>query len=424
MSFPTPNPPPPRRGLFYIAGLALLLCALLFAAGGFFALTQKRAGSLAENSLTPSVLSPTGTALRHTSVPTAAITSVQLAPNDTPDRLTETPDARQKGKTFVPTVTPRPSPSLPKPRIFVAVERSNTVEVYDGEPPNFVTSIAVGIFPHNLSVSNDGRYLGVDDRHSDQISIVDTRALTEVARIHVGHQPHDLSWAPDDKRLYVTQERDDFISVIDTTKWETLAPIYLDSPTHDLTISPDGREIWATTIRYRGLLIIDRRTEQVIERLAYFPHGSHDAYFSPDGREVWVTSSGFIENESQADANVVIFDAATRAIKKIVPMGEYPFHSVKRYRDGLFLPSNSKELWFSDRGLGGVILVSTDTHQVLDSIKTGRAPFHLSFGPNGLLYVANHDDWTFSVIDPMKRQLLHTVPTGPDPHGIVVIAAP
>ena len=81
-------------------------------------------------------------------------------------------------------------------------------------------------------------------------------------------------------------------------------------------------------------------------------------------------------------------------------------------------------MWFSDRELGGVIEVSVKTHQVLASLKTGRAPFHLSYGPNGLLYVANHDDATFSVVDPLNLKVLETIHTAPDPHGIVVTAAP
>ncbi len=387
-------------------------------AAGIFAVLQNRAGVLAlvipssPSSPTPVVLpSPTH-------VPTDTAT---LPPTDTPTLAPQ------------PTATPSPSSeaatptaaqtATPQPLIFIASEATNSVQVFQGEPPRFVTVIPVGAFPHNISASNDGRYIGVDDRYSNQISIVDTHTLTEVVRISVGPQPHDLSWAPDDSRIYVTQEKAPYISVIDTATWKTLSPIQLDSPTHDLTLSPDGSQIWATTIRYRGLLIIDRLTGQVVDRLAYFPHGSHDAYFTPNG-EVWVTSSGFIESASQVDPNVVVFDAATHRIKMIVPMGQYPFHSVKRYRDGLFMPRGSPVIWVSDRGLGGVIVVSIETHQVLASIKTGRAPFHLSFGPNGLLYVANHDDWTFSVIDPSTFGVLHTVPTYPDPHGIVVVAAP
>jgi YVTN family beta-propeller protein len=418
MAFPNSDSPRTRRGAARVARIVIPLVAILVAAAAIFAILENRVGMLALVVPSP-ILLPTAVPLPPPSP--SPTDNPTLAPTYTP--------------TFVPQPTATPSPSSravnptppqtaqSQPLIFIASEATNSVQVFQGEPPRYVTAIRVGTFPHNISASNDGRYIGVDDRHSDQVSIIDTHTLTEVVRINVGRQPHDLSWAPDDSRIYVTQEKVPFISVIDTATWTTLPPIQLDSPTHDLTLSPDGSQIWATTIRYRGLLIIDRLTGQVRDRLAYFPHGSHDAYFTPNG-EVWVTSSGFIENASQVDPNVVIFDAATHRIKMIVPLGEYPFHSVKRYRDGLFMPQGSHVIWFSDRGFGGIIVVSIDTHEVLASIKTGRAPFHLSFGPNGLLYVANHDDWTFSVIDPNTFTVLHTIPTWADPHGIVVVAAP
>lgn len=346
--------------------------------------------------------------------------------SETPQQSTPTP-TREATATAAPAPTrgpaTTPTPLLPEPRIFIASERTNTIQVWQGEPPRFLTAIPVGYFPHNISVSNDARWVATANRWSNDVSIIDPLTLTETARLRVGNSPHDLAWAPDDKRLYITQEKDFFISVIDTTLWKTTDLIRLDSPQHDLAISPDGGEIWATTIQYRGLLIIDRLTRKVIDQLKYFPHGSHDITFRPDVNEVWVTSSGFIRSDADIDPYVVIFDRTTHKLKASQPLGHYPFHSVKLFRDALFLPRNANTLWYSDRGLGGVIQVSVPERRVLTEIKTGAAPFHLSFGPNGLLYVANHDDATFSVIDPLKPQLLHTIRVAPDPHGIVVLAA-
>jgi YVTN family beta-propeller protein len=341
-------------------------------------------------------------------------------PTSTPRAEIPVPSPSAATATAVPTATPVPT----EPRIFIASERTNTLQVYQGEPPRFVTAIPVGVFPHNISVSNSARWVAVANRHNATVSIIDAQALTETARIHVGNQPHDLSWAPDDKFIYVTQEADYFISVIDTSLWRGVDLIRLDSPTHDLSISPDGSQNWATTIKYRGLVIIDRLKREVIDRLAYFPHGSHDVTFRPDVNEVWVTSSGFIRSDADLDPYVVIFDYSTRQIKNLVPLGIYPFHSVKVYRDGLFLPPNTDTLWYSDRGQNGVILVSVPERRVLATIPTGLGPFHLSFGPNGLLYVINHDSATLSVVDPDSRELLHTVGVAPDPHGLVVIAVP
>ncbi|MBI3734869.1 MAG: beta-propeller fold lactonase family protein [Chloroflexi bacterium] len=349
--------------------------------------------------------------------PTVELTAEQTAsPTTTP-----LPTSTARAPTATSTATPTP---LPEPRIFIASERANAIQVWQGEPPRLITSIRAGNFPHNISVSNDARWVAVANRHSNDISIIDAAALTEITRVRVGKAPHDMAWSPDNRRLYVTQENEFFITVIDTATWRLADSIPLDTPQHDLALSPDGTELWVTTIRYRGLLVINRATGDVIERLAYFPHGSHDITFRPDAGEVWVTSSGFIRDASQIDPYIVIFDRATRKIKANQPFGVYPFHSVKLFRDGLYLPSNADTLWYSDRGLGGVILVSVPRREVVAEIKTGAAPFHLSFGPNGLLYVANHDDATLSVIDPRQRVLLHSERVAPDPHGIVVVAAP
>lgn len=360
-------------------------------------------------------------AVQLASTPTRPATQTPVptwTPTSTP--RVEPPTQSTPTPTAAPTATPAPA----EPRIFIASERTNTVQVYQGEPPRFVTAIPVGFFPHNISVSNDARWVAVANRYNGTVSIIDAQALTETARIRVGNQPHDLSWAPDDKFLYVTQEADYFISVIDTSLWRGVDLIRLDTPTHDLSISPDGSQIWATTIKYRGLLIIDRLQRVVIDRLAYFPHGSHDVTFRPDLNEVWVTSSGFIRSDVDVDPYVVIFDYTTRQIKNLVPLGVYPFHSVKQFRDGLFLPLQSDTLWYSDRGQAGVILVNVPERRVLATIPTGLGPFHLSFGPNGLLYVVNHDSATLSVVDPVRLEVLHTLSVAPDPHGVVVIAAP
>ncbi len=296
--------------------------------------------------------------------------------------------------------------------------------MWQGEPPAFIASIPVGDFPHNLSASNTGRWIASANRHAGTLSIVDAATLQEIERIRVGASPHDLGWAPDDAQLYVTHEAEDTLAVIDTATWTEVERLEVGLPQHDLSLSPDGREIWATFVGYRGIVIIDRAALKVIERLTDFAHGSHDVTFVPERGEAWVTSSGFIGDASQIDPFVLIFSTQTRQLLDSRPLGIYPFHSAKRFRDGPFVPEGPARVWYSDRGLGGVMAVDTATRTVVAKIETGRAPFHLSFGPNGLLYVANHDDATFSVIDPEAQTVLHTLDVAPDPHGIVVVAAP
>lgn len=317
------------------------------------------------------------------------------------------------------------------PRIFIASEGLNGVEVWQGEPPQKLTVIpSGGTMTHNLGVSNSARWVVASNRYSGNVTIYDTQTLTTVAKIAVGPAPHDMAWLPDDSRLYISLEAAPYIAVIDTATWKTLPPILVDTPTHDLTIMPGGKEMWATGIKYRGLLFIDLEKNKLVDTYKYFPEGSHDAYYRPQEDEVWLSSSGFIGGPHDANPNIVILDRATRKIKDTRPYGLYPFHSGKRHKDTLYFPQNDdKVMWFSDRGwspkvgrgVGGVLAIDVKERKVIKSIPTGNGPFHISYGPNGWLYLINQDDSSLSIVDTERLELVRTIKVAPSPHGISVV---
>jgi DNA-binding beta-propeller fold protein YncE len=317
------------------------------------------------------------------------------------------------------------------PRIFIASEGYNGVEVWQGEPPQKIALIpSGGVTTHNLGVSNNARWVVSSNRYTGNVTVYDTQTLTVTAKIAVGPAPHDMAWSPDDTRLYISLESAPYIAVIDTATWKTLAPILVDTPTHDLTIITGGKEMWATGIKYRGLLFIDLEQNKLVSTYKYFPEGSHDAYYRPQDDEVWLSSSGFIGGPQDANPNIVIFDRATRKIKDTRPYGLYPFHSGKRFKDTVYFPKNDNEImWFSDRGWspkvgrgkGGVLAIDVKSRQVVKYIPTGNGPFHISYGPNGWLYLINQDDSTLSVVDTDKMELVRTIKVAPSPHGVSVV---
>ena len=74
--------------------------------------------------------------------------------------------------------------------------------------------------------------------------------------------------------------------------------------------------------------------------------------------------------------------------------------------------------------MGGVLEIDIAERKVITQHKTGKSPFHMSEGPGGLIYVANHDDSTVSVVDTNKRVVVETIKVAKDPHGVVVVPAP
>lgn len=309
--------------------------------------------------------------------------------------------------------------------LFVASMKTDTVNVFRGQVPGlvFIRGIRVGREPHNLGVSPDGRWAVTGNRRSGDVSVIDTRSLEEVTRIAVGRQPHDVAFSSDSRTLYVGHEQEMFASVIEVGTWKRRPRLEIGRAQHDLSISPDDKELWFT-VTNRPYKAADPRVGIVDiatgKRVALIDTGanSHDVTLSPDGRVAWVTNSGFLD---VPDARVDYLDVVTRTRLGTLRLGQYPFHSPKRGRDGNYVAADAADMWFSDHGLKVAHVLSLRDRRILASVPVGTEPFHLTVTPAGTLFVANHKSNTVTMIDGPRRIALGTLKVPRGPHGLAVV---
>lgn len=313
----------------------------------------------------------------------------------------------------------------PEATLFVTSEATNTIGVYRGIGADLkkVATIPVGKDPHNLALSPDGRWVAVDNRRSDEVSMIDTTALREVIRLKTGRQPHDMVFSPDSSLLYIGHELDPYIARFEVGSWKELDHISVGTAQHDISVTQDHTELWFTVTGSRfkpGLRrvgVVDLRSAKLAQMIDT-GHDAHDVIFSPDGKEAWITNSGFLTVPSDV---VNVIDVQRREVLATLKIGKYPFHSPKRGRDGNYVPSNAREMWFSDHGLKQLLAVDLTSRQVVATVKVGAEPFHVTVTPDGVLYVANHHSETVSVIDGPSRKVLGTIRVDKHPHGIAVL---
>lgn len=313
----------------------------------------------------------------------------------------------------------------PEVSLFVTSEARNTIGVYRGTGAVLkkVATIPVGKGPHNLALSPDGRWVAVDNRRSDEVSMIDTMMLTEVIRLKTGRQPHDMVFSPDSSILYVGHEMDPHIARFEVGSWKELSRLPAGTPQHDISVSQDHAELWFTVTGTRfkpGLKrvgVIDLRSGKLAQMIDT-GYDAHDVIFTPDGKEAWVTNSGFLTVPSDV---VNVIDVRRREVLATLKIGKYPFHSPKRGRDGNYVPPDAREMWLSDHGLKELLAVDLGSRQVVATVKVGAEPFHVTMTPGGLIYVANHHSGTVSVIDGPSRKLIGTIAVDKHPHGIAVL---
>jgi YVTN family beta-propeller protein len=349
-----------------------------------------------------------------TPVPTASPTEIALA------SPTPTPSA---------TVTPAPSaPLYGKLRVFVASENTEQVWVLEGAPKGqfaLVAKIPVGKLPHQMAVSPDGNWVAVNDRLSDQTSIINPFAMKEVVRIKVGKQPHGITFSPDSKILYVAHERDSYIARIEVGTWKLLTPLVVGVPQHVLTIGTKRPNLLLFTVTNSSepdhLRAYDLETGKITK---FKVQDVHDAYYTPDQSEIWSSSSGFIDKPSD---RMVIYDPDTFTVKEEIRLGanHYPFHTTKENQDGMYFMPDKSIMVLSDHKGPSLLWIDYKARKIVAETKgLGSQPFHTTYDPLGeRILLTTNVDGMVNVIDVNTKQVVQKIPV-PTCHGIVAVGIP
>ena len=132
----------------------------------------------------------------------------------------------------------------------------------------------------------------VTNPNSSSVAVIDSATRTIVARVELGLRPHSLEASPDGKRMYVADEHSHAISVIDTASDETTATIRLDIGPRALAVSPDGRNLYVAG--GHQVAVVDTTTDAVVKTIE-IDRSALDLTFSPDSHRVYVAGGPLLQ---------------------------------------------------------------------------------------------------------------------------------
>ena len=328
-----------------------------------------------------------------------------------------------------PTDAPPPSgPQYSKLRVFVASENTEQVWVLEAAPKEkfaLVAKIPVGKLPHQMAVSPDGKWVAVNNRLSDQTSIIEPVTMKEVVRIKVGKQPHGITFSPDSKILYVAHERDTYIARIEVGTWRLLSPLIVGVPQHVLTIGTKRPNQLLFTVtnstEVDHLRAYDLETNKITK---FKVQDVHDAYYTPDQSEIWSSSSGFIDKPSD---RMGIYDPDTFAVKEEIRLGagHYPFHTTKENQDGMYFMPDKSIMVLSDHKGPSLLWVDYKNRKIVAETKgIGSQPFHTTYDPLGeRILLTTNVDGMVNVIDVNTKLVVQKIAV-PTCHGIAAVGIP
>ena len=171
---------------------------------------------------------------------------------------------------------------------------------------------------------------------------------------------------------------------------------------HEATCRPDGKEAWITVRGEDYLSVIDVARMRETRRVAV-PNGPGQIAFSPDGKLAFVCSSFSPE--------LAVVDVATYKVIKKIPV-------VSPFSPNIFPTKDGQQIWFTHKDVGKVSVLDTRTLTISGVLTTGPISNHVAtvdVAAGDFAYVTVGGE---NAVKVYSRQLLATIPVGPNPHGL------
>ncbi|SHM65462.1 40-residue YVTN family beta-propeller repeat-containing protein [Chitinophaga jiangningensis] len=288
-------------------------------------------------------------------------------------------------------------------------------------------SIPLGDLPLNTQLSSSGKYLAVTNngQSTQSIQLIDPSTATVLDSCVVGKAWYGLAFTKDEKQLYASGANDNWILNFPVSKGKLgkADTIRLGKPWPAQKISPAGiavnnknTRLYTVTKEDSALYVIDPASKKILHRIQ-LPDIAYSCVLSPDESKLYISIWGA--------AAVAVVNTATATINNLIAVGNHP--------NELLLNRKGSVLYVANANDNTVSVINTADSKVIETISTTLYPTQLSGSTtNGLalsrdektLYIANADNNCLSVFNtavPGHSESMGFIPVGWYPTSVKVL---
>jgi YVTN family beta-propeller protein len=254
------------------------------------------------------------------------------------------------------------------------------------------------------------------NKTDNSLAMVDPSTMQVVARVPVGVGPHEVATSADGRTAYVANYGTqtvlgDSISVIDIASRKELKKIDLGALKRPHGIAERDGKIYFTSELSRVVARLDTATERVDWVMGTGQKIGHMLVIHPK-RKVIYTINMLGDNVSVLELDKGEEPGPPPRITH-VPVGKTP--------EGADISPDGRELWVGHNGDGGVSIIDTETNKVKESIKSGGVPIRIKFTPDGrYVLISNPEGGDLAIFDAATRKELKRLPVGEAAVGVLV----
>ena len=307
--------------------------------------------------------------------------------------------------------------------LVVANQQGASATVLDAATLKTVATVPVGQGPHEVAISNDGRWAvvtnyGVQGTAGNTLSVIDLAAETPsvVRTIDLGQyqRPHGAAFVQSGMKLLVTSETSQRLLLVDFISGRIdTAMVTNGRGSHMVTVQRDGRRAWTSNVADGTVTEFDVDTRTTKRTFAVAPNVEGIAA-TPGGVQVWVGSN-------TAKTVTVVNGADARILGTIGGFGHpYRIGVSRSGRVALVSDPPSNRIWIYD------VATRKELAQIDLAGQTGVGSPAAQAGPEGIAfdpiteyaYVTLHGTNQVVAIDLRTRKVMGFGSVGAGPDGI------
>jgi YVTN family beta-propeller protein len=299
----------------------------------------------------------------------------------------------------------------PSPALLVLNKEDATLSIIDPATLKTVVQIPTGEAPHEIAVSDDGKFAFVANYGArtpgNTISVIDLIAQKELRRVDLRalRRPHGIAFV--DGKVWFTAEENKLIARYDPASNQIDWIMGLgQNRTHMLVFSKDGSQIFTSNIQSDSITLLQRSSDPTGWTATNISvgKGPEGGDLSPDGREFWAANSG--------DGSVSIIDVATRKVVQTLDLRTNRSNRLKFTKDG-------KLVLVSDLGNNALLILDGASRKEVKRFNVGKQPEGILIAPDGAhAYVAVAGEKTVAVLDLKTLEVTARISTGAGPDGL------
>jgi len=299
----------------------------------------------------------------------------------------------------------------PSPALLVLDKEDNMLSIIDPATSKTVARIATGEGPHEIAVSDDGKFAFVANYGArtpgNSLSVMDLLAQKEQRRVDLGplRRPHGIEFA--EGKVWFTAEENKLIARYDpvSNQIDWLLGIG-QNRTHMLVISKDHSQIFTSNIQSDSITLLQRGSDPYGWSATNIAvgKGPEGGDLSSDGREYWAANSN--------DGTISIIDVAAKKVTQTIDIRTGHSNRLKFTPDG-------KLVLVSDPGNHAIVILDAGSRKELKRLNPGRQPLGILVVPDGSrAYVAVAGDNAVAVVDLKTLEVTGHITTGKGPDGM------